>query len=97
MFNGRRTGLIAYGAAVLGTGVTLVIRLSLVPWFGYHAELMTFFPVIIISAYLGGLGPGVRPSAIISSSKPASHSRSLTQARSTRWGCSCWRVRSSAC
>ena len=59
MFNGRRAGLIAYGAAVLGTGVTLMISLSLVPWFGYSAGLMTFFPVIIISAYLGGLGPGL--------------------------------------
>jgi len=59
MFNGRRSGLIAYGAAVLGTGVTLALRLSLVPAFGTYAELMTFVPVIAISAYLGGLGPGL--------------------------------------
>ena len=64
MLNGRRTGLIAYGAVVLGTGVTLVLRLSLVPSFGYHGELMSFFPVIILSAYLGGLGPGLLATAL---------------------------------
>jgi PAS domain S-box-containing protein len=53
-----RGRMIAYGVAVLATGVSLLIRLPLVPWLGYHAELMTFFPAIILSAYLGGLGPG---------------------------------------
>src|SRR4051812_44846954 len=28
-------------------------------WLGHHAPLMTFFPAIILSAYLGGLGPGL--------------------------------------
>src|SRR3954447_5123386 len=54
-----RARLVAYGVAVLATGVSLLIRLPLVPWLGYHAELMTFFPAIILSAYLGGLGPGL--------------------------------------
>src|SRR5579871_6846660 len=50
---------VAYGVAVLATGVSLLLRWLLVPWFDYHAELMTFFPAVILSAYLGGLGPGL--------------------------------------
>ncbi len=49
----------AYGMAVLAVLGSLLVRLPLVPWLGYHAELMTFFPAIILSAYLGGLGPGL--------------------------------------
>src|SRR5262245_1212934 len=59
MHDQRRTQLIAYAVAVLGTGLSLTIRLLLVPWLGYHAEFMTFFPIIMVSAYLGGLGPGI--------------------------------------
>jgi PAS domain S-box-containing protein len=54
-----RARLVAYGVAVLATGLSLGIRLALVPWLDFHAELMTFFPAIILSAYLGGLGPGL--------------------------------------
>ena len=54
-----RARLVAYGVAVLATGGSLLLRLPLVPLLGYHAELMTFFPAIILSAYLGGLGPGL--------------------------------------
>ena len=49
----------AYGVAVLAVLGSLLVRLPLVPWLGDHAELMTFFPAIILSAYLGGLGPGM--------------------------------------
>ena len=55
----RLARLTAYGVAVLAVLVSLLVRLPLVPWRGYHAELMTFFPAIILSAYLGGLGPGM--------------------------------------
>ncbi len=51
--------LVAYGVAVLATGFSLLVRLPLVPWLGSNAELMTFFPAIILSAYVGGLGPGL--------------------------------------
>jgi PAS domain S-box-containing protein len=54
-----RARLVAYGVPVLATGLSLLIRLPLVPWLGYHAEVMTFFPAIILSAYFGGLGPGL--------------------------------------
>ena len=59
MHDQRRRQLIAYGVAVLATALSLVIRLALVRWLGHYAELMTFFPAIIVSAYLGGLGPGL--------------------------------------
>ena len=49
----------AYGVALLSVLGSLLVRLPLVPWLGYHAELMTFFPAVILSAYLGGLGPGL--------------------------------------
>ena len=64
MHDQRRTQLIAYGVAVFATGLLLVIRLALVPWLGYHAELMTFFLAVIISAYLGGVGPGLLATAL---------------------------------
>src|SRR5947208_2734029 len=59
MRDASRTRLVAYGVAVLATAVSLVIRWPLMPLLGYHAPLMTFFPAIILSAYLGGLGPGL--------------------------------------
>lgn len=55
----RRARLIAYGVALLAVFGSLLVRLPLVPWLGHHAEMMTFFPAIIISVYLGGLGPGM--------------------------------------
>ena len=52
-------GWIAYGVAVLAPGLSLLLRWPLEPWLRYHGPLMTFFPAIIVSAYLGGLGPGL--------------------------------------
>jgi two-component system sensor histidine kinase/response regulator len=50
---------VAYGVAMLSTGITLLFRWLLENLIGRHAELMTFFPAIILSAYFGGLGPGL--------------------------------------
>jgi PAS domain S-box-containing protein len=55
----RRTRLVAYGVAVMATGVSLLIRWPLLPFLGYHTPLMTFFPAVILSAYFGGWGPGL--------------------------------------
>ncbi len=54
-----RARLVAYGVAVLATCVSVLCRWPLVAVVGYRAPLMTFFPAIILSAYLGGLGPGL--------------------------------------
>src|SRR5262249_2033845 len=53
-----RARLVAYGVPVVATGLSLLVRWPLFPLLGYHSELMTFFPAIILSAYLGGIGPG---------------------------------------
>jgi len=45
-------------AAVL-TGVTLLLRLGMQPWDGGQPLLILFLFPIVISAYLGGLGPGL--------------------------------------
>src|SRR5262249_13043394 len=54
-----RAQLVAYGVAVLATGVSLLLRWPLLPVVGYHSPFMTFFPAVIFSAFFGGLGPGV--------------------------------------
>src|SRR5262245_21472897 len=58
MFETLRARLVGYGVAVLATGGLLLVRWPLSPFLGYYSELMTFFPAIILSAYLGGFGPG---------------------------------------
>src|SRR5262245_25558296 len=54
-----RGRLVAYGVAVLATGLTVLLRLPLVQVVGYHAPFMTFLPAVMVSAYLGGLRPGL--------------------------------------
>jgi PAS domain S-box-containing protein len=54
-----RARLVAYGAAVLVAGVSLLLRWPLWPVIGDHTPFMTFFPAVILSAYFGGLGPGL--------------------------------------
>jgi PAS domain S-box-containing protein len=51
--------LVAYGVAVVATGAALLLRLPLVPVVGYDIPFMTFLPAVMLSAYLGGLGPGL--------------------------------------
>jgi two-component system sensor histidine kinase/response regulator len=54
-----RTRLIAYGVAVLGTAVCLLARWPLWPVLGNRHPYLTCFPAVFISAYFGGLGPGL--------------------------------------
>src|ERR1700726_87400 len=51
--------LVAYGVAVLASGVSILLRWPLWPVIGDHTPFMTFFPAVILSAYFGGLGPGL--------------------------------------
>jgi hypothetical protein len=53
------TRLVAYGVAVLAIVVSLLLRLPLHALVGYHTPFLTFVPAVCISAYLGGLGPGL--------------------------------------
>src|SRR5262245_23670947 len=54
-----RARLVAYGVAFLATGVSLLLRWPLWPVLEHSAPFMTFFPAVILSAYYGGLGPGL--------------------------------------
>ncbi len=60
----QRARLIAYGAAVLAPGVTLLVRWPLGPVLGDAVPHMAFFPAVMIAAYLGGLWPGLLATAL---------------------------------
>ncbi len=51
--------LIPYGVAVLATGASLLIRWPLWPVLGDAVPHMTFFPAVMIAAYVGGFRPGL--------------------------------------
>jgi two-component system sensor histidine kinase/response regulator len=59
MSDTSRKQLIAYGVAVLATGLSVIARWPLESFLGHDKPLITFFPAIILSAYLGGWGPGL--------------------------------------
>jgi PAS domain S-box-containing protein len=59
MHESARTRWIAYGVAVLGTGISLAVRYPLWPLLNQYNAFMTFFPAVVISAYFGGLRPGL--------------------------------------
>ncbi len=54
-----RSRLVAYGIAVLGTAVCLLARWPLWPELGYRHPYLTCLPAILVSAYYGGLRPGL--------------------------------------
>src|SRR5712664_3308001 len=54
-----RARLVAYSVAVLATAVSLLVRWPLEPVLGDAVPHMTFFPAVMIAAYLGGFGPGL--------------------------------------
>jgi len=54
-----RARLVAYGVAVLGPAVTLLVRWPLEVALGDRVLYMAFFPAVILAAYFGGLWPGL--------------------------------------
>jgi len=54
-----RPPLARYGIAVLLAGFAVAARLALEPLWGLKLPLITFYPAIMVSAWLGGLGPGI--------------------------------------
>lgn len=48
-----------YGIAVLMAGVAVAARLALEPLWGLKLPLITFYPAIMVSAWLGGFAPGI--------------------------------------
>jgi two-component system, sensor histidine kinase and response regulator len=59
MHETTRARLIAYSVAVLAPAVSLLIRWPLAPVLGDAVPHMTFFPAVMIAAYLGGFWPGL--------------------------------------
>src|SRR5262245_20122135 len=59
MHESPRTRLVAYGVALLGTAVTLLIERPLWPVRGDRVLYGAFFPAVLVAAYLGGLWPGL--------------------------------------
>jgi K+-sensing histidine kinase KdpD len=51
--------LARYGIAVAAAIGAIALRDAMTPIWGLKLPLITFYPAIIISAWLGGLGPGV--------------------------------------
>src|SRR3712207_3625664 len=62
-----RPVLLRYGVAVLAVGLALVLQLLLVPWFGTGLDatpFLLFFAAVIVTAWFGGLGPGLVATAL---------------------------------
>ncbi|MDD5641959.1 MAG: DUF4118 domain-containing protein, partial [Syntrophales bacterium] len=56
---GRWPVWLMYAFAVVATAATMIIRLGLKETFGEHLFLIVFIIPILLSAYAGGLGPGL--------------------------------------
>jgi len=54
----------AYLLALAITGVTVALRVQLAPWFGDRPMLLLFVLPIYLSAFVGGLGPGLVATAV---------------------------------
>ncbi len=54
-----RSRLVAYGVALLAPAVSLLVRWPLWPVLEDSVPHMTFFPAVMIAAYVGGLWPGL--------------------------------------
>jgi PAS domain S-box-containing protein len=53
-----------YGIAVGAAVVAALVRLALERAWGAHLPFITFFPAIMVSAWLGGFGPGLVTTAV---------------------------------
>ena len=48
-----------YAVAATCAGLAVVVRLGLDPLWGPKVPFITFYPAIMVSAWLGGFGPGM--------------------------------------
>jgi signal transduction histidine kinase len=60
----RASWLLSYAVAVLTVALAAAARLSLARVFGTRNELLTFYPAVVVSAWYGGLWPGVFATAV---------------------------------
>jgi two-component system, sensor histidine kinase and response regulator len=59
MYETRRTRLVAYGIAVLGPALTLLLRSPFDAVLGERVQYMAFYPTVLLAAFFGGLWPGL--------------------------------------
>lgn len=52
------SSLLRYGVAVLTVALALLLTLPLKPWLE-HNDFLLFFPALMLSAWYGGIGPGL--------------------------------------
>jgi two-component system sensor kinase FixL len=53
-----RDRVLQYSLAILLVAASLLLRFLLAPWFGSNVPYLQFFPAVLISAWVGGFGPG---------------------------------------
>jgi PAS domain S-box-containing protein len=53
-----------YGVAVVAAALAVLLRLALDPLWGIRLPFITLFPAIMLSAWVGGVGPGLLTTAI---------------------------------
>jgi two-component sensor histidine kinase len=54
---GERTALVRYGAAILSTFITTLLRLAMNPWLGTRAPFGLFFLAVVFTSWFAGFGP----------------------------------------
>ena len=60
VLNEHRSPLLRYGVAVISAGVAVLLRAALTPvWGPHHLPFLTLYPAVLVSAWYGGLGPGL--------------------------------------
>ena len=55
----RGNRVLQYAIAVLTAAAAAALRSALTPWFGDRSQLVLFYPAIMVSAWCGGLWPGI--------------------------------------
>ncbi len=55
----KRAPWLSYGIAAVCIGAMLGLRRVLQPWLGDHHPFLTLMPAVMVSAWFGGLGPGL--------------------------------------
>lgn len=58
------TQLLRYGVALLSAVLAVFIRSLLTPLWGGQLPFLTLFPAVLVSAWYGGLGPGLVTTAL---------------------------------
>src|SRR5690349_535548 len=62
--NNARTLLLRYGVAVVSAALAVLLREALNPLWSHRLPFLTLFPAVFLSAWYGGLGPGLVTTAL---------------------------------